>query len=134
MFAELEAGNVRMIRRDALDIRVVGATHEYYDVPSGYSKKTLPKALIHIDDVGDGKAKGDKFGRDERLLRRELEADPENVRTVFYLANTLKDQGKYAEAIPYYVRRATMGGWFAEADYSFYMLSTCYLALDDLDN
>ena len=122
----VEYENVRLIRRDAQNIRVVGATHEYYDVPSGYSQKTLPKALIHIDDVGDGKAKGDKFERDERLLRRELEVDPDNVRTVFYLANTLKDQGKYAEAIPYYVRRATMGGWFAEADYSLYMLSTCY--------
>ena len=130
----VEYENVRMIRREAQGIRVVGATHEYYDVPSGYSKKTLPKALIHIDDVGDGKAKGDKFERDERLLRRELEADPDNVRTVFYLANTLKDQGKYTEAIPFYVRRATMDGWFAEADYSLYMLSTCYLALDDVDN
>lgn len=130
----VEYENVRMIRRDAPGIRVVGATHEYYDVPSGYSQKRLSKALIHIDDVGDGKAKGDKFERDERLLRRELEADPENVRTVFYLANTLKDQRKYAEAITFYVRRATMGGWFAEADYSLYMLSTCYLALDDVDN
>lgn len=78
----------------------------------------MPKELIHIDDVGDGKANGDKFERDERLLRRELEADPENMLTVFYLANILKDQGKCAEAIPYYVRRATMGGWFAEADHS----------------
>jgi glycosyltransferase involved in cell wall biosynthesis len=130
----VEYENVRMIRRDAPDIRVVGATHEYYDVPTQYTRGTLPKELIHIEDVGDGKAKGDKFERDERLLRRELEKDPDNVRTVFYLANTLKDQGKYADAIPYYERRATMGGWFAEADYSRFMLSTCYLALNDLDN
>ena len=130
----VEYENVRMIRRDAQDIRVVGATHEYYDVPSGYSQQTLPKALIHIDDVGDGKAKGDKFERDERLLRRELEKDPNNLRTVFYLANTLKDQEKYSEAIPYYKRRTTMGGWFADADYSHIMLCTCYLALGDLDN
>jgi glycosyltransferase involved in cell wall biosynthesis len=129
----VEYENVRMIRRDAPDIRVVGATHEYYDVPAQYTRGTLLKDLIHIEDVGDGKAKGDKFERDERLLRRELEKDPENVRTVFYLANTLKDQGKYTEAIPYYERRATMGGWFAEADYSRFMLSTCYLALNDLD-
>ena len=130
----VEYENVRMIRRDAPDIRVVGATHEYYDVPAQYKRGTLLKALIHIEDVGDGKAKGDKFERDERLLRGELEKDPDNVRTVFYLANTLKDQGKYAEAIPYYERRATMGGWFAEADYSLFMLSTCYLALNDVDN
>ena len=27
-----------------------------------------------------------------------------------------------------------MGGWFAEADYSAFMLSTCYLELGDEDN
>lgn len=129
----LEYANVRMIKRSADRIKVVGATHEYYDVPPEYSHKLLPKSLIYIDDVGDGKAKGDKFERDERLLKRELEKDPDNVRTVFYLANTLKDQGNYREAIPYYERRAAMGGWYAEADYSLYMLSTCHLALGELD-
>lgn len=82
----------------------------------------------------DGKAKGDKFERDEGLLRRELAKDLNNVRAVFHLANTLKDQGKYHEATPLYKRRVTIGGWFAEADYSLFMLSTCYLELDDLDN
>ena len=129
----LEYANVRMIKRSADNIKVVGATHEYYDVPPEYSQKLLPKSLIHIDDVGDGKAKGDKFQRDERLLKRDLEKDPNNVRTVFYLANTLKDQGKSREAIPYYERRATMGGWYAEADYSWFQLSTCYLALHDFE-
>lgn len=132
--SSIEYQNPRIIKRTADKIKVVGATHEYYDVPSEYSQGLLPKRLVYIDDVGDGKAKGDKFERDERLLRRELEREPDNVRTVFYLANTLKDQGKYAEAIPYYERRVAMGGWFAEADYSVYMLSTCYLALGDLDN
>ena len=132
--SSVEYENVRIIKRSAEKIKVVGATHEYYDVPSDYSKGLLPRHLIYIDDVGDGKAKGDKFERDERLLRRELEKDPDNVRTVFYLANTLKDQGKYREAISFYERRVAMGGWFAEADYSLFMLSTCYLELDDLDN
>lgn len=131
--SSVEYENVRIIKRTADKIRVVGATHEYYDVPPEYSKGLLPKRLVYIDDVGDGKAKGDKFERDERLLRRELEKEPDNVRTVFYLANTLKDQGKYAEAIPFYERRVAMGGWFAEADYSLYMLSACYLELGDLD-
>lgn len=128
----LEYANVRMIKRSADRINVFGATHEYYDVPPEYSHKMLPKSLIYIDDVGD-KAKGDEFQRDERLLRRELERNLDNVRTVFYLANTFKDQGKYREAIPYYERRATMGGWYAEADYSLYMLSTCYLALGEVE-
>ncbi len=128
----VEYENVRMIRRTAENIHVVGATHEYYDVPKEYTQGLLPKRLVYIEDVGDGKAKGDKFERDERLLRHELQEQPDNVRTVFYLANTLKDQGKYEEAIPLYERRATMGGWFAEADYSYIMLTQCYLALHNV--
>jgi glycosyltransferase involved in cell wall biosynthesis len=129
----LEYHNVRMLRRTTSNaVKVVGSTHEYYNVPRGYSHKLLPKRLVYIDDVGDGNAKSDKFERDERLLRAEVAQDPNNARAVFYLANTLKDQGKYAEAIPFYERRATMGGWHAEADYSLFMLSTCYLGLNDV--
>ena len=129
----VEYENLRMIRRTADNIHVVGATHEYYDVPpKEYTQGRLPKQLVYIEDVGDGKAKGDKFERDERLLRHELQEQPDNVRTVFYLANTLKDQGKYEEAIPLYERRAIMGGWFAEADYSYIMLTQCYLALHNV--
>jgi len=84
--------------------------------------------------MGDGRCKEDKYERDERLLRRELEMDSENPRTVFYLANTLKDQGKFAQAIPYYLKRTHMGGFFAEGDLSFTNLVQCYLGLDDLAN
>ena len=102
----VEYENLRIIKRTADRIKVVGATHEYYDVPDNYSKGFLPKRLVYIEDVGDGKAKSDKFERDERLLRRELEKDPNNVRTVFYLANTLKDQGNTVRPSP-----STSSGW-----------------------
>ena len=129
--SSLEYHNVRLIRRDATDIKVVGSTHEYYSVPSHYRTATISKGLLHINDVGDGKCKEDKYERDERLLRRELETDPENPRTTFYLANTLKDQGKFAQAIPVYLKRTQMGGFFAEADLSYTSLAQCYLGLDD---
>jgi len=132
--SSLEYENVRLIRTDATDIKVVGSTHEYYDVPSHYRQAALPKDLVYIRDVGDGKCKDDKFSRDERLLKRELAADNDNPRTVFYLANTLKDQEKFAEAIPYYVKRTQMGGFFAETDLSYTCLVQCYLGLDDVAN
>jgi glycosyltransferase involved in cell wall biosynthesis len=129
--SSLEYENVRLIRTDAVDVKVVGSTHEYYDVPSHYRTGSIPKHLLYIQDMGDGRCKEDKYERDERLLRRELEMDSENPRTVFYLANTLKDQAKYADAIPYYVKRTQMGGYFAEADLSFTSLVQCYLGLDN---
>ena len=133
--SSLEYENVRLIRTDAVDVKVVGSTHEYYSVPSHYRQAALPKDLVYIKDWGDGKCKDDKYSRDERLLKRELAADNDNPRTVFYLANTLRDQGKYAEAIPYYVKRTQMvGGFFAEADLSYTCLVQCYLGLDDVAN
>lgn len=133
--SSVEYENVRIIRRTADRIKVVGATHEYYDVPDDYTRGLIPKDLVYIDDVGDGKAKGDKSQRDERLLRQELADDPNNPRTIFYLANTLRDMGRYADAIPYYEQRSHMdNGWWVERDYAVYMLSRCYLALDDVAN
>lgn len=40
------------------------ASHEYYDVPDKYTWTTLLKALLYINDEGDGKARGDKFDSD----------------------------------------------------------------------
>lgn len=133
--SSIEYENVRLVRRTADRIRYVGSTHEYCDVPPEYSKRLLPKRLVYIEDVGDGGCKDAKFERDERLLRREVKDQPSNARAVFYLANTLKDQGKFDEAIPFYQKRTEMGhGWFAEADYSLYMLSTCFLGIGDVPN
>ena len=133
--SEVEYENVRMLRRNASRVRVVGATHEYYDVPMEHCKGFIPKELIYIEDVGDGKAKSDKYERDERLLRQDLEKDPNNARTVFYLANMLRDTDRYDEAIPLFERRSKMAnGWWVEKEYALFMLAHCYLGLEDLDN
>lgn len=68
-----------------------GVTHEYVEVPSQFSQGSLSKELVFIRDIGDGGAKSDKFSRDVRLLKEGLEEDPNNVRYMFYLANSLKD-------------------------------------------
>lgn len=133
--SSIEYENVRIIPRKADDIKYIGSTHEYCNIPNHYTRRLLPKHLIHILDIGDGKCKHDKFQRDERLLRKELSENPTNPRVVFYLANTMKDQGFYSQAIPFYEKRAKMeNGWFAERDYSLYMLSNCYLAIHDIEN
>lgn len=89
----------------------VGSTHEYLDhlTTDRYEGLTV---LHHCD----GARRSAKFTNDLELLTIELERDPDNPRTVFYLANSLRDLGRHAEALPLYRRRATMGGWQAEAE------------------
>ncbi|MGW0834772.1 glycosyltransferase [Streptomyces prunicolor] len=92
--------------------RYEGVTHEYPCTDEPDTQENLD-ALV-IEDQADGGCRSDKFERDARLLRRELERDPDNPRTVFYLANTERDLGHAELAIDLYERRAGMGGWGEE--------------------
>jgi tetratricopeptide (TPR) repeat protein len=51
----------------------------------------------------------------ERVLRAALERAPDSVIALNNLAQTLSDQGKHAEALPYIERAAAAGGPFAAA-------------------
>ncbi|WP_405839968.1 glycosyltransferase [Streptomyces sp. NBC_01518] len=92
--------------------RYEGVTHEYPCTDEPDTQENLD-ALV-IEDQADGGCRSDKFERDARLLRREMERDPDNPRTVFYLANTERDLGHAESAIALYERRAGMGGWGEE--------------------
>jgi len=105
----------RLVRGD-LSWRYEGATHEYLttderDVPANLD------ALV-VEHFADGGSRADKFQRDARLLREELERDPGNARTVFYLAQTMRDLGNREEAVELYDRRTRMGGWAEEVYYA----------------
>lgn len=123
--SSLEYYNTRFIKLSH-SWKCVGVTHEYWD---GAQTDTLTKEVIYIDDIGDGGAKHDKFDRDIRLLTQGLIDEPDNVRYVFYLAQTLKDTGKFKESIKMYKKRISMGGWYEEVWYSHYMIGKCWLYL-----
>ncbi|MEU8765066.1 glycosyltransferase [Streptomyces sp. NPDC048659] len=101
----------RLVRGD-LPWRYEGVTHEYLTADRPHTQRPLD-ALV-VEDHADGGSRHDKFERDARLLGAELARDPANPRTVFYLAQTLRDLGRPAEAIALYERRAAMGGWGEE--------------------
>ena len=83
--------NTRIVRNRA-GFSYKGVTHEYVEVPSAAAKQSmLIKDLVFIRDIGDGGSKSDKFGRDVRLLKDGLAKEPDNVRYMFYLGNSLKD-------------------------------------------
>ncbi|MFF5976434.1 glycosyltransferase [Streptomyces sp. NPDC012769] len=105
----------RLVRGD-LPWRYEGVTHEYLTVDRDHTQENLD-ALV-IDDRADGGSRHDKFERDARLLTADLDRDPDNPRTVFYLAQTLRDLGRAGEAAALYERRAAMGGWGEEVYYS----------------
>ncbi len=115
---------IKRLVRGSLPWRYEGVTHEYIDTDGPHTRDNLD-ALV-IEDHADGGSRHDKFERDARLLSAELERDPGNTRTVFYLAQTMRDMGNPAEAIRLYERRAEMGGWGEEVYYSLLQAGILY--------
>jgi len=111
-----------------------GVTHEFVKTPEGTVYGTFDKPNIFIKDIGDGGSKSDKFERDIRLLKKGLEDLPNNDRYTFYLANSYRDHGDYAEAIETYKKRIAIGGWFEEVWHSHYSIGKCYQKLGDMTN
>ena len=116
--------------RCSYDWKCVGATHEYW---SGDPTEKIPYELFYIDDINDGGCKSDKFERDVRLLTEDLQTDPENGRTHFYLAQSYKDSGMFNDAIKHYKKRIKIGGWFEEVWYAYYQIGKCYEQLKKPD-
>ncbi|MDR3079547.1 MAG: glycosyltransferase [Streptomyces sp.] len=105
----------RLVRGD-IRWRYEGVTHEYLTADQDHRVENLD-ALVIVHHA-DGGSRADKFTRDARLLSADLQRDPHNSRTVFYLAQTMRDLGETARSIELYERRATMGGWEEEIYYS----------------
>lgn len=115
---------IKRLVRGSLPWRYEGVTHEYITCDRPDTEVHLD--ALAIEDHGDGGSKHDKYERDARLLSAEMERDPACTRTVFYLAQTMRDIGDRAEAVRLYERRAAMGGWGEEVYQSLLQVGMLY--------
>jgi len=95
-----------------------GVTHEYIYAEGANTWAFFPQ--VTLTHFGDGGSRLDKFERDIRLLTDALEVEPENARYMFYLAQSYKDTGKWAEALIWYQKRMEADSWEEEKWYAMY--------------
>jgi len=117
-----------LLVRGSLEWQYIGATHEYIYCAERRSDDHLDS--LWVEHLADGGTRPEKYQRDLRILSESLEQDPENQRTVFYLAQTYRDMGDHSLAIEYYLKRASMGGWEEEVAYSMFQVGELYGKLD----
>lgn len=122
--------NIRLVKA-SLDWVCLGATHEYYECKVPCNKCKIDEKIMYIDDRNDGGSKSDKFSRDIKLLTQEI--NEINPRPFFYLANSLKDSGKFNEAIHFYYVRIQMGGFQEEVWNSMFQIGNCYRHLTNIE-
>lgn len=96
----------------------VGRTHEYLTADVPLSVGSLETLRFHHH--ADGGSRGEKFTRDRDLLERELRENPDDLRSLFYLAQTRQHLGDASGALAAYRRRIDSGGWDEEIFWSLY--------------
>ena len=66
---------------------------------------------------------GQKFARDRDLLLAEVERNPEDARSVYFLAQSYLCLGDFVNALKWYQRRVLMGGWDEEIYFAMYRIA-----------
>lgn len=122
----------QQIFRDGLPWRYVGVVHEFIECTEPYQNQRLQgDYYIESRRLGGRNLDPQKYARDRDLLLVEVERDPEDTRSVFYLAQSYFDFGDFVNARRWYQRRAEMGGWEEEVFYSLFRVGESMMKLGE---
>lgn len=114
--------------RNRANIHFMGRCHEMI-VGLTNTKKYYGMKLPHIADGNDSTSRGE---RNISLLLEDVYENDKDTRSVFYLAQELRGQGKYLEASERYLQRILLGGWEEERWYAQFQYGRCLLNDGDL--
>ncbi len=131
-WSNLDYPNPRLIRCKS-GAHFSQPVHEYLAVKS--LGESVPNDIYfawNSTKLGQEKSQ-ERWKRDLVLLLNEHQKDPDNERTVFYLAQTYDCLGDTDNAAIYYQKRAEMGRWYEEAFQAQYRLGNVYARCNQWD-
>ncbi|HKS24767.1 MAG TPA: glycosyltransferase, partial [Thermoanaerobaculia bacterium] len=113
----------RLIVRDGKPWRYEGVVHEYVTCAEPFVEAGLLGLTIVPRHDGARARDPLTYRRDAIALEQALLKEPDNARTVFYLAQSYRDAGDFELALRHYTRRAGMQGWPDEVWFSLYQIA-----------
>jgi hypothetical protein len=121
----------RQLFRDGVRWRYEGVVHECAVCDDRTTDARLD-GDYYIDSrrLGGRNLDPKKYERDRDLLLAEVTRNPDDARSVFYLAQSYFDAGDPANALAWYRTRAEMGGWDEEVYYALFRCGDCMVLLD----
>lgn len=120
------------ILRDGLPWRYLGVVHEYVDCDQPFARLRIEgNYFVDSRRLGGRNLDPQKYARDRDLLLTEMERDPNDSRSAFYLAQSYFDLGDFANSRIWYARRAEMGGWDEEVYYSMLRVAESMARLEE---
>lgn len=121
----------RLVRAEA-DWRWHGRAHEYLACAAGPGN-LFRTHRFYVTHHADGGNRGTKLERELDLLLADHREQPDDPRTLFYLARTYEDMGETARAATWYRKRVHSGGWEEETWYAMWRLGICLVAIGKAD-
>lgn len=111
--------------------RYEGVVHEYLCCETENYRSARQDTSWYIESrrIGARNQDNSKYERDARLLLEDLENNPTNSRSMFYLAQSYYDMGDFNSSLEAYANRTRMGGWDEEIFYSKYRIGLCLINL-----
>lgn len=120
-----------MLFRDGIDITYRGVTHEYPDWTGQPAERLDGDYRIIDGHISSRNQSGRKFREDVELLLPEVERDPKDARSRFYLAQSYFCLGDYEKAAEHYAERAKLGGFAEEVYFSLYRVAESLARMGD---
>ena len=97
-------------------------THEVLLSKNPQIKQQRLTSHCNINHADSARRKsGNKYSEDIEIL---LKIEPKDARTVFYLAESYRNQGNIAQALRWYKQRAPMYGFAEESYWSLYQIAS----------
>lgn len=122
--------NVRLLK-SGTKWRYRGVVHEWIqnqDNPDCLTASKAPDAICLFQDrTQDDDKTGKRFHRDRELLQQEHKHNPDDARTVFYLAQTYSCLALNKDAYHYYEIRSRIVGFYEEVFH-------CFMRMGDIAN
>lgn len=107
-----------------------GVLHEYLTQDRPHTWQRLPGATIVVSRDGARGRDAGTYLHDIEVLENAVQADPDNPRYRFYLAQSYRDAGQLENAVRAYLTRVAMGGWEEECWFALYQAAVLTEALD----
>jgi glycosyltransferase involved in cell wall biosynthesis len=120
--------NVRLIKPHH-NWRYKCPVHEYLNSPetddtpvhTGIKPKKLTDIIIYQDRTADGGKSVPRFSRDREILFKEIKKNPNDSRSMFYLAQTFACLGQLHESFKHYKKRTQMMEGFHEEAFQAFL-------------
>jgi glycosyltransferase involved in cell wall biosynthesis len=121
----------RQLFRDGMAWHYKGQVHEYPDCAGPFDEQCLEgDYYVESRRLGARSRDPQKYARDADLLLAEVQRNPDDARSVFYLAQSYYDLRDFANARDWYGHRAEMGGWDEEVYVALFRRAQAMSELD----